>query len=319
MPTFERHDSLVRLLDAIARQTHPIDDLEVIVVDDGSRDGTWAMLSSSSYPYQLRALQQEHGGAGAARNRGVAAASGDVVLFLDDDVIPDEDLVASHLVAQRRSPDTVTIGPMLPPVGWSRPAWIRWEEDKLVQQYRAMLKGVYECTPRQFFTANAALPRQRFIEAGGFDPSFVRAEDVELGFRLHAGGMQFAFEPRAAVVHYPRRSFGSWRRTPYQYGRGDVTMHRDKGHGTLDNAFREFHGRHRLNRLLTRACVGHAVPFRATAFALGVTAQVADHVGLDRVAGAALSALFGLLYWQGVTDEIGDRDAVWRAVAAAHA
>jgi hypothetical protein len=42
-------------------------------------------------------------------------------------------------------------------------------------------------------------------------------------------------------------------------------------------------------------------------------------VGLDRVAGAALSALFGLLYWQGVTDEIGDRDAVWRAVAAAHA
>jgi GT2 family glycosyltransferase len=319
VPTYERRESLRRLLDALAEQTHPTGDFEVIVVDDGSTDGTLDELAQARFSYRLRSFSQRHGGAGAARNRGVAEARGDLIVFLDDDVVPERDLIAAHVEAQGLSPDTVSIGPMLPPRGWARPVWIRWEEDKLLAQYRAMLEGVYACTPRQFFTANAALPRDRFLDAGGFDATFARAEDIELGFRLNDRGMRFVFLPGARVTHYPRRSFPSWRRTPYQYGRGDVVMHRDKGHRTLDLAYREFHWRHPLIRLVTRACAGRTAPSRIVGSGLVGIARAGDAVGADRIAMAALSALFNLLYWQGIVDEVGDRRAVWQAVAAAHA
>ena len=67
---------------------------------------------------------------------------------------------------------------------------------------------------RQFFTGNASLRRDSFLATGGFDPSFHRAEDVELGYRLAALGIQFIFEPSARVWHYPVRSFAAWRLTP---------------------------------------------------------------------------------------------------------
>ncbi len=316
MPTYQRRESLARLLEALEAQTYPLDDFEVIVVDDGSTDGTREHLASARPAYRLRHFSQPNSGAGAARNLGVVHARGALIVFFDDDVLPDPGAIAAHVAAHRAAPGTVVIGPMLPPRVWPRPAWIRWEEDKLLEQYSAMIAGAYVCTPRQLFTANASLERRHFIQAGGFDPTFARAEDVELGYRLRDRGSSFAFEPRAAVVHYPRRTFASWRRTPYQYGRGDVAMQRDKGHQALGLAFWEFHRRHRLNRILARLCVGRPVAFVSTTLGLRALVRVADALRVRRVGHAALSALFNLLYWQGVADALGSRDEVWRSVAS---
>jgi GT2 family glycosyltransferase len=316
VPTYQRRDGLVRLLDALAAQTHPADDLEVIVVDDGSTDGTDHTLRAARPPYRLRHFKQANSGPGAARNLGVAQARGELIVFFDDDVVPDRSAITAHVAAHRVAANTVVIGPMLPPGSWPRPAWIRWEEDKLLQQYSAMLVGAYACTPRQFFTANASIERRRFVDAGGFDPTFARAEDVELGYRLRDLGSRFAFDPRAAVTHYPRRTFASWRRTPYQYGRGDVAMQRDKGHEALGLAFGEFHRRHVLNRTLARLCVGRWPAFVTTTLVLRAIVHASDTLRIHRAARAALSALFNLLYWQGVADELGSRKAVWRSVAA---
>jgi GT2 family glycosyltransferase len=310
VPTFDRRASLQRLLDGLARQTYPLDAVEVVVVDDGSADGTREWLERARFPYRLRPLSQEHGGAAAARNRGVAEATGELLVFLDDDVVPDTEVVRSHVAAQRDR-DTVVIGPMLAPTEWSRPAWIRWEEDKLHAVYRAMVSGRWPCTPRQFFTANASLPRDRFLAAGGFDTRFRRAEDVELGYRLRDAGMRFVFEPAARVWHYPRRSFASWRRTPYDYGRADVWMQRDKGHHALSVAYDEFQTkRHPLNRALARICVGRPAAFAPVSLALRLTVHASEAIGARRPASAALSALYNLLYWQGVSDSVGGRDAV---------
>jgi GT2 family glycosyltransferase len=310
VPTFERRASLGRLLQALREQRYPADRFEVIVVDDGSSDGTLRWLRSATTTFDLRVLTQVHAGPAAARNRGVAEASGELILFLDDDVVPAADLVATHVEAHRASAASVVIGPMLPPEEWKRPAWIRWEEQKLLHQYRSMALGRYPCTYRQFFTANASLPRERFLSAGGFDARFDRAEDVELGFRLHTLGMGFVFEPLARVWHYPGRSFASWRRTPYRYGHADVVMERDKGVPALQHAFAEFRYRKRLTRLVARLCVGRPVLFSAAQAALITATYVSEAAGLRRLAGAALSGLFSLLYWQGVSDAVGDPNVV---------
>jgi GT2 family glycosyltransferase len=309
VPTFNRRASLERLLEGLARQTYPVEAIEVVVVDDGSTDGTREWLDAARFPYRLRPFSQNHGGPAEARNRGVAEATGELLVFLDDDVLPDARVIESH-VTSHRDRDTVVIGPMLPPTDWSRPAWIRWEEDKLVAVYDAMASGRWPCTPRQFFTANASLPRDRFRQSGGFDTRFRRAEDVELGYRLSDAGMRFVFEPIARVWHYPVRSFASWQRTPYDYGRADVWMQRDKGHQALSVAYDEFREkRHPLTRALARICVAVPVAFGPVCVALRMAVYAAEAMRLHSLASAALSALYNTLYWQGVSDAVAEGDA----------
>src|SRR5262249_32922828 len=155
-----------------------------------------------------------------------------------------------HAAAHAREPNAVVIGPMSPPGEWPRPIWVRWEEHKLESQYQAMAEGLWQCSARQFYTGNASVPRDTFLAAGGFDTTFKRAEDVELGYRMHARGARFVFDRNAEVLHFASRTFKSWCRTPYQYGRYDVVMQRDKGQYTLDWATQEFHSRNGLNKIL---------------------------------------------------------------------
>ncbi len=318
-PTFNRLGSLERLLEALAKQTYPPTDFEVVVVDDGSTDGTVERVRGLALPYPLRILAQPHGGPARARNLGVEQARGTLIVFLDDDVVPFPDLIAAHVAIHEVDPDVVVVGPMSPPRDWSRPAWIRWEEEKLQLQYQAMLEGQYSCTWRQFYTGNASLSRAEFLAAGGFDPEFERAEDVELGYRLAIRGARFVFDPRADVLHYPARSFESWCRTPYQYGYYDVVMHRDKGYTTMFLASQEFYDRNLLNRFAARLCVGRPILLEGAVFGLARLARAAERLGARRVAASTLSGIFNLLYWQGVCDALGGAEHVWRSVAASGA
>jgi GT2 family glycosyltransferase len=186
----------------------------------------------------------------------------------------------------------------------------------LEEQYRAMLAGEFECTPRQFYTANVSLERDTFLKAGGFDSTFKRAEDVEMAYRMRDQGAQFVFDAEAAVYHYAERTFAAWCRTPYQYGRYDVIMHREKGHEALPCAAHEFHSRHLLTRLLARTCVGRGWMVRAAVAGLRGVAVAADQFGLRGPARLALSGIFNLLYWQGASDEFGGPKPVWGMVAA---
>jgi GT2 family glycosyltransferase len=316
VPSYNRCSSLERLLAALDRQTTASSDFEVVVVDDGSTDGTFDRLQRLRTAYPLRVFQQSNAGPAAARNRGVHEARADVILFLDDDVVPIEDLVAQHLEQHAQRPDAVVIGPMVPPPDWPRAAWVRWEEEMLDVQYRAMLAGEFACTPRQFYTANASLSRARFLAAGGFDPGFKRAEDVELAYRLRDEGASFVFMFSAVVYHYASRTFAAWSRTPYQYGRYDVLMHQQKGHEALACAVEEFHSRHVLTRALARACVGHRWLVQLAVATLRGTAVVADRVGAGGAARLALGGIFNVLYWQGVSDEMGGPRQVWRSIDA---
>ena len=92
-------------------------------------------------------------------------------------------------------------------------------------------------------------------------------------------------------------------------------MEREKGLLTLQQAAYEFHSRNRLNQRLARFCVGHPVRRRAVVAGLAAAAIVADALRQERAASLALSGIFNVLYWQGVSDELGGPPAVWRVVA----
>jgi GT2 family glycosyltransferase len=325
VPTYNRQAGVLRLLEALAGQTYPADRFEVVVVDDGSSDGTVAALQGRETSFRLTVLQQAvNGGPAVARNAGVARARGPLIVFLDDDVAPRPDLLEVHVRAHGESDEAVVIGPMLPPPDWPRPAWVRWEESILLGQYRDLTEGRYACGPRQFYTGNASLYRERFLGAGGFDARYKRAEDVELAYRMRDFGARFVFESRAAVLHYAWRSFESWSRTPYLYGRYDVQMEREKGHEALSCAFAEFHQRHRLTRSLVRLCLGRPALARGVVQGLRGVATGAGRLGAvgrggagERISALALSGAFNLLYWQGVADEMGGAGRVWPEIARA--
>lgn len=208
----------------------------------------------------------------------------------------------------------MVIGPLSPPRDAPRPPWLRWVDRTLQRQYDAMQAGEYGASARQFYTANASVPRSLLSAVGGFDASFLRGEDVELAYRLAEAGAGFSFAPAADAFHHAEHSFATWRRTCFQYGRYDVAMERDKGLPALRLAARELHTRHVLTRRATRAGLMHGAAVPACVAALSALVLAAERVRLDAPAMPALSAIASLLYWRGVADALGGSAAALRRI-----
>ncbi len=221
IPTFERPDTLLMVLDALGRQAAP-PDFEVIVVDDGSRDSTAARLSALSPAYPLRFFRQENSGPAAARNRGVEEAKGPWILFLGDDTVPEADLLAVHARAHAEPrPHPVAV------LGYTT-----WPRDRRVTpflhhineyglQFGYGLIEDPESVPFNFFyTSNISLPRALLRAAGLFDTTFPHAawEDIEIAYRMMRTGMRILYRPAAVARHYHDITFASFRRRQEKAG-----------------------------------------------------------------------------------------------------
>jgi glycosyltransferase involved in cell wall biosynthesis len=310
VPTYNRCERLQRVLGALERQTCGTDAFDVVVVSDGSTDGTDEYLRSLRTSLTVTLECQTNTGPAAARNRGIQLATAPLVLFIDDDVVATPELVAEHLASHERTPDLVVIGPMITPPGFHMQPWVAWEQAMLYKQYNALAAGVYEATHRQFYTGNASVPRGRLVEAGGFDTRFRRAEDVELAYRLHELGLRFEFNARAIGHHYAERPFASWLKTAHDYGVAEVVFGLEHRHDPALKRVRfEYTKRHALIRGASRAYV--AAPLLAHVFdpLLRVTAHAADRVHLSGVSRLALSTMYNGAYYQGMAQRLGGRTA----------
>lgn len=308
VPTFNRLEQLRRMLAGLAGQRELDVDLEVVVVSDGSTDGTHEYLTSAEVPRPVVAIHGANAGPAGARNHGLRAATGDLVVFIDDDVVPAPDMIAAHVRRHRSAPDDceVVIGPMSTPADDNLSPWCRWEQDTLHKQYDAMARGDWTATARQFYTANASVARRHVLDAGGFDESFRRAEDVELAYRLADRGLRFTFAPDADVVHHPDRTFSTWLDIAGQYGRNDVIFGRDLGQPwLLTSIAAEFGERHRLVQALTRWCLPRPRLAAVVMVLLQVVARAAGWLHIGPVTRQALSALYNLAYYRGMTAELG--------------
>jgi glycosyltransferase involved in cell wall biosynthesis len=159
---------------------------EVVVVDNGSSDGTAAVARRYGERLQLRYVNEPEPNRGRARNRGVASATGEYLLFCDDDVQAPPGWVAAHAAAHRDG-DLVVNGPILNvPSYEARP-----------KPAAANYSGAFLCT------CNASLRKRSFERAGGFDEGFdlYGWEDTELGVRLRNAGLRRLFAWDAYIWH----------------------------------------------------------------------------------------------------------------------
>jgi glycosyltransferase involved in cell wall biosynthesis len=308
VPTYNRLGRLQHVITALEQQAYPAEAYEVIVVSDGSTDGTDAYLETYRGTMRLRWLPQVNKGPAAARNAGVQKAAGEYVVFVDDDVVPEPQLLEEHARSHHEAGrDVVVLGPLLTPEGFEMSPWVRWEQEMLMKQYKAMLRGDWKASARQFYTGNASLRRSHIMAAGGFDENFRRAEDVELAYRLANNGLEFVFNIRAAGMHFADRSFRAWLDVAYTYGRNDVIFARDRNQEwLLPTIRREFKERHYLIRSLVRVCSGRSRLTRIASTALKFAADAATFLRVGVLEQQAYSGLFNLQYYYGFLSELND-------------
>jgi O-antigen biosynthesis protein len=171
---------------------YPEDKLELVVVDNGSRDRTREVVREHRDRVQL--AEEPTRGAGAARNAGVARATGEVVAFTDADCVVDPGWLRS-LVAPLRDPRVGIAGG---PIRALAPANDVARFGEAVHDHRAAIE-VYR--PPYAITMSWASPRGVIAELGGFDNRFRRGQDTDLSYRIVQAGYRLAFVPDAIVYH----------------------------------------------------------------------------------------------------------------------
>jgi glycosyltransferase involved in cell wall biosynthesis len=222
VPTVGRAAVLARCLAALAAQTLAADAFEVVVVDDSpTPQGPIAL------PDGLVARVHRSGGTGAAiaRNQGAEQARGELVLFLDDDLIAAPDLLERHLAHHAQTPrDAVVIGcspprPRTP--GLAALGAALWWED----HFRS-LERMGALTFTEALSGNVSLARAAFLERWPFDAGFrgLRREDWEWGCRLLEGGARLRYAPDALAAHEYELSAGARLCACRLEGRGDVLL-----------------------------------------------------------------------------------------------
>ncbi|MCU1378730.1 MAG: hypothetical protein JWN29_1713 [Acidimicrobiales bacterium] len=198
VPTRGRPEILGRTLAGLLAQS--TDEFDVVVVVDGADQ---SVPDVGAFGERGRVLVQAHAGPGAARNRAVAEATTDLVLFLGDDMVPDAGLVAAHLARHRAepSPMTAVLGHVTWHDGVEPNGVIRWIERSGSQFEFATIAGD-QAGFGHFYSCNVSLHRDALLDVGGFDEDFVYYyEDLDLGWRLHERGMRLRYEPAARARH----------------------------------------------------------------------------------------------------------------------
>lgn len=222
VPTFERASILARCLAALECQTLPAQDFEVILVQDGFDRATPAEVEAarSRAHFALHYLVQEHRGPGAARNRGLEQARGDVVVFIGDDIIATPTFLASHLEAHRRDDyrGLAVLG---------HTTWAPWLPTSLLMAFLeengeqfgyGLIEDPDDVPPRFFYTSNVSLKRDLLGGGPRFDEELFPWDDVDLALRLVPLGLRIVYRAEALAYHDHRTDLAAFLRRMRQVG-----------------------------------------------------------------------------------------------------
>lgn len=201
VPTYNRLDTLAHVLPTLLAQDLAPERYEVIVCDSRSTDGTAEFMREMQERHaNVRYLPGTYSGRAAARNAGIAAASGEIVLFNDSDILASPDLLSVHVQRHRERPNIAVVGLEVQVKDlddYARKRDRPEERGSLHPPNRRKLSWLY------FLTGNASVRRDDLLRVGSFDESFTGYghEDLELGYRLRKAGVEIVYEPRAVNYH----------------------------------------------------------------------------------------------------------------------
>lgn len=215
IPTYNRAEVLKKCLERLAEQTLEKEKFEVIVVDDGSSDGTKKVVEDAigDVGFELSYLRQENQGQGVARNKGIGVAKGDVVLFIGDDILVDKHFLEMHLDQHKKNPEA-NIG-VLGFIDWDPSIkitpFMEWltNGSSILGKFGGhqfafeKLKDKKWADYNFFYTSNISL-KKSLLEEEKFDEDFhgYGWEDIELGYRLaKKKDFKLSYEPRAIGYH----------------------------------------------------------------------------------------------------------------------
>ena len=203
IPTYNRCAVLASCLAALRRQSLAKDRFEVVVVDDGSTDGTERLCQGLTMSYPLVYLRQTNAGAGAARKLGSQVAKGEYLLLFNDDTMATPDLLAEHLRAQREHAQekcSVLGRFCYPREACKRALTSFFAQRPFLFPQLIMTAGFYR-ESHYFIACNLSIQREAVLRVGSFDPQFRVAEDTELGARLEQQGYRVLYHPDALAWH----------------------------------------------------------------------------------------------------------------------
>jgi GT2 family glycosyltransferase len=220
IPTYNGSKRLPECLKALMAQDYN-GTVEVIVVDDGSTDGT-AELVEKEFPHVVL-MKQRNQGPAAARNVGARMAQGELLLFTDDDCVPEKNWI-SQMVLPFAKDDNV-VGVKGAYKTRQRPLVARFVQLEYEDKYRKLAQNRYI----DFIdTYSAGYRRNVFIKSGGYDTQFrvACAEDIELSYRLSEAGLKMVFNADAIVFHTHPDSLRRYLAKKYKFAYWRVLAYR---------------------------------------------------------------------------------------------
>jgi len=231
VPTFRRPDTLRSTLSALLALDYPPGDYEVVVVDDGSDDTTGAVVTGlATTDARIRYHPQPNSGVATARNHGAKAASGELLIFLDDDMLVEPDHIRAHLAVREQYGDCLVnghwvfseaTGESLRQTPFGRYRMVL--EDEIRERFAKVDIGQGRFEITSVTAANLGVSARTFAELGGFDERFPYAgyEDQEFSYRAHEAGHRFIYDPAIRLGHNDERV--TLEQFARRYQRGAVT------------------------------------------------------------------------------------------------
>jgi glycosyltransferase involved in cell wall biosynthesis len=191
IPTFNRRDILFYCLKSLSNQTFPRDNFEVLVIDDGSTEDIASLIREFNQILCIRYFRQEKKGQASAENLGIKNAAGEIVLFLDNDMISTSRLVEEHFNFHQKYKNYIVRGAYANTSDYINP-----ESTHEGRFYSAAF----------FIAGNVSITRELLLKAGMFDEDFSGYGwlDLELGFRLKKLGVKAVTNEKAFTYHYQK-------------------------------------------------------------------------------------------------------------------
>lgn len=237
IPTYNRKDTLRQCLQAAISQDY--DSYEIIVVDNGSTDGTGEMLRRE-FPQVSCLRQKQNSGPAAARNAGIHRASGSIIVFTDDDCVPPQNWLTRIAAGYARYPHVVGVG------GYLEPPSEALKSNVLARYERHIARHVFHVGDSEYVggfecpaggTNNMSYRRTILQQVNGFDESFPYAagEDADLKWRICQTHAQLLYTP-IRVIHLQAYTWSAFKRQAYFRGKGRARF--NVKHGPRTNHLR---------------------------------------------------------------------------------